>query len=77
MRKETKRTEGLEEAGYRSPTCAVLRALQQINTATILILFAFITGISSLVPLLEGLLAQIHMNMSSLCLTEFEPETCG
>jgi len=34
IRKETKRTEGLEEAGYRSPTWAVLRALQQINSAT-------------------------------------------
>jgi len=29
-----KRTEELEEAGYRSPTWAVLRALQQINSAT-------------------------------------------
>ena len=34
IRKETKRTEELEEAGYRSPTWAVLRALQQINSAT-------------------------------------------
>jgi len=34
IRKETKRTEKLEEAGYRSPTWAVLRALQQINSAT-------------------------------------------
>jgi len=33
IRKETKRTEELEEAGYRSPTWAVLRALQQINNA--------------------------------------------
>ena len=33
-RKETKRTEELEEAGYRSSTWAVLRALQQINSAT-------------------------------------------
>jgi len=32
--KETKQTEELEEAGYRSPTWAVLRALQQINSAT-------------------------------------------
>ena len=32
--KETKRTEELEEAGYRSATWAVLRALQQINSAT-------------------------------------------
>ena len=32
--KEIKRTEELEEAGYRSPTWAVLRALQQINSAT-------------------------------------------
>ena len=32
--KETKRTEVLEGAGYRSPTWAVLRALQQINSAT-------------------------------------------
>jgi len=31
---ETKRTEELKEAGYRSPTWAVLRALQQINSAT-------------------------------------------
>ena len=34
MWKETKRTEELEEAGYRSPTWAVLRALQQINRAS-------------------------------------------
>ena len=34
IRKETKRTEELEKAGYRSPTWAVLRALQQINSAT-------------------------------------------
>jgi len=34
IRKETKRTEELEEAGYRSPTWAVLRALKQINSAT-------------------------------------------
>jgi len=36
IRKETKRTEELEQAGYRSPTWAVLRALQQINSATII-----------------------------------------
>jgi len=30
--KETKRTEEFEESGYRSPTWAVLRALQQINS---------------------------------------------
>ena len=29
-----KRTEELEEAGYSSPTWVVLRALQQINSAT-------------------------------------------
>ena len=34
IRKETKQTEDLEEAGYRSPMWAVLRALQQINSAT-------------------------------------------
>ena len=34
IRKETKRTKELEEAGYRSPMWAVLRALQQINSAT-------------------------------------------
>jgi len=34
IQKETKRTEELEEAGSRSPTWAVLRALQQINSAT-------------------------------------------
>jgi len=34
IRKETKQTEQLEEAGYRSPTWVVLRALQQINSAT-------------------------------------------
>ena len=34
IRKETKRTEELEEAGYRSPAWAALRALQQINSAT-------------------------------------------
>ena len=32
--KKTKRTEELEEAAYRSPTWAVVRALQQINSAT-------------------------------------------
>jgi len=31
--KETKQTEELEEAGYRSPTWAVFEALQQINSA--------------------------------------------
>jgi len=34
IRKETKQTEELEEAGYRLPTWAILRALQQINSAT-------------------------------------------
>jgi len=34
IRKETKRTEELEEDGYISPTWTVLRALQQINSAT-------------------------------------------
>jgi len=36
IRKETKRNEELEEAGYRSPawTAALLRALQQTNSAT-------------------------------------------
>ena len=34
IQKETKRTEELEEAGQGSPTWAVLRALQQINSAT-------------------------------------------
>ena len=34
IRKEIKRTEGLENAGYRPPTWALLRALQQINSAT-------------------------------------------
>ena len=31
IQEETKRTEGKEEAGYRSPTSSVLRALQKIN----------------------------------------------
>jgi len=34
IRKETKGTEELEEAGYKSPTWAVLQALQQINSST-------------------------------------------
>jgi len=34
IRKETKRTEELEEAWYSLPAWAVLRALQQINSAT-------------------------------------------
>ena len=34
IRKETKRTEDLEEAEYRWPTWALLRAMQQINNAT-------------------------------------------
>ena len=33
IRKETKITEEFEEAGYRSPTWAVLQALVQINSA--------------------------------------------
>jgi len=36
IRKETKRTEELREAADRSPTWAVLRALQQINGDTII-----------------------------------------
>ena len=34
IRTETRQTEELEEAGYRSPTWAVLRAVQHINSAT-------------------------------------------
>ena len=34
VQKETEQTEELEEAGYRSPTWAVLQSLQQINGAT-------------------------------------------
>jgi len=34
IRKETKRTEELEEVGYRSSAWAVLRVLHQINSAT-------------------------------------------
>jgi len=34
VRKETKRTEELDQAGYRSPMWALLQALQQINSAT-------------------------------------------
>ena len=34
IRKKTKQTEELEEAGYRSQTWALLRALKQINSAT-------------------------------------------
>ena len=34
IRKETKRKEEWEDAGYSSPTWAVLRALQQFNSAT-------------------------------------------
>ena len=34
IRKETKRIEELEEAGYRSPMWALLPALQQIHSAT-------------------------------------------
>jgi len=34
IRKETERMEEKEEAGYRSPTWRVLRALQQVNKAT-------------------------------------------
>ena len=33
IQEETKRTEEKEEAGYRSPTCSILRALQKINKA--------------------------------------------
>ena len=36
IQKETKGTKELDEARYRSPTWAVLRALQQINSATII-----------------------------------------
>ena len=49
-----KRTEGKEEAGYRSPTWSMLRALHKINKAKMMMI-AFITFKSSLVPLLEGL----------------------
>ena len=34
IRKETKRIEELEEAGYRQPTWAALRELQQVISAT-------------------------------------------
>jgi len=34
IQKETNRTEESEEAGYRSPTWALLPALQRINSAT-------------------------------------------
>ena len=34
IQEETKRTEEREEAGYRSPTWRILRALQEINDAT-------------------------------------------
>jgi len=33
IQEETKRTEEKEEAGYRSPTWSILRALQKINNA--------------------------------------------
>jgi len=33
IQEETKRTEKKEEAGYRSPTWSILRALQKINKA--------------------------------------------
>jgi len=33
IQEETKRTEEKEEAGYRSPTWSILRALQKINKA--------------------------------------------
>jgi len=33
IKEETKRTEEKEEAGYRSPTWSILRALQKINKA--------------------------------------------
>jgi len=44
-----------------------------------LILFAFITGNSSLEPLLESLLSQIHMDLpvSSRVFARIEPGTCG
>ena len=37
VREQTKRTEELEEVGYRSPTWAFVRALQQINSATTIV----------------------------------------
>jgi len=45
--------------------------------SVILILIAFIIENSSLDPLLEGLLARVHINCSSRYLARFEPETCG
>jgi len=33
IQEETERTEEMEEAGYRSPTWSILRALQEINKA--------------------------------------------
>ena len=36
IQEETKHTEEKEEAGYRSPTWSILRAMQKINIAKIL-----------------------------------------
>jgi len=41
------------------------------------VLFAFITGNSSLKPLLTGLLFQIHMDLSSHVSAGIETGTCG
>jgi len=49
---------------------------QSAGRGLILILFAFITGNSSLEALLEGLLSQIHMNLSSRFSAGIEPGSC-
>ena len=47
IQEETKRTEEKEEAGYRSPTWSILRALQKVNKAkrledeAVLLVFSF------------------------------------
>jgi len=43
----------------------------------IMIIFAFLTGNSSLEPLLEGLLSQIKMDLSSDFSAGIDPGTCG
>jgi len=50
----------------KTTTVCCVSQVDQGPDKIILILFAFMTGNSSLKPLLEGVLSQIHMDVSSV-----------
>ena len=52
-------------------------AVLQQSHNMIFVLFAFITGNNGLIPLREGLLSRIHMDLSSRVSAGIEPGTCG